>query len=200
MQSITHQDIVNFAKRFDALRTLRNPIEVSEQYRFTLTDVRKNGFITLDGTLYLIQDIFDYEERNKQGKTVWKWKELELFGIENGEIRYLEYEMDDGLEISLTDRELKLREIGVTIQQIRSIADEEEGKILFNGNTYYYEDDYKAYFIKDGEEQEVTLYEFESENGQYITIEGWGEENDEYEAFLSLPIKEHSIVLIALGS
>lgn len=200
MQSITNQDIVNFAKRFDAIRTLRNPIDVSEQYRFTLTDVRKNGFITLDGTLYRVQDIFEYEERNKQGKTAWKWKELELFGVENGEIRYLEYEVDDGLEISLTDRELKLREIGATIQQIRSIADREEGKILFNGNAYYYEDDYKAYFIKDGEEQEVTLYEFESENDRYITIEAWGEESDEYEAFHSLPIQEHFIVVIALGS
>ncbi|MDD4883291.1 DUF4178 domain-containing protein [Sulfuricurvum sp.] len=200
MQELNNHDIAGFAKRFDAIRTLRNPVDFSEQHRFALTDIKKNGFLDLEGTLYLVQDVFEYEERNKQGKTVCKWKELELFAIESGDIRYLEYEVDDGLEISVTEKELKLRELGTTMEQIRSIADKEDGEIFFNETAYYYEDDYKAYFVKNGEEHEVILYEFESENHQYITIEAWGGENDDYEVFLSLPIQERSIVLVALGS
>ncbi|MDD3597449.1 DUF4178 domain-containing protein [Sulfuricurvum sp.] len=200
MKNLNNHDIASFAKRFDAVRTLRNPIDFSEQHRFALTDLKKHGFLDLEGTLYLVQDFFLYEKRNKQGKTVWKWNELELFGIENGDIRYLEYEVDDGLEISLTYKELKLRELGTTMEKIRSIADREDGKIIFNDTTYYYDDDYKVYFVKNGEEHEVILYEFESENDQFLTIEAWGEENDDYEIFLSLPIQECSIVLVALGS
>lgn len=200
MSSISNQNIISFSKRFDAIRALRNLIDLKEQHRFTLPDLKEGGFLTLDGTLYLVQAIFDYEERNKQGKRTWSWKELELFGIESGEISYLEYEVDDGLVISLTDSVMKMREIGMTMKEIDLIADNEEGEILFNGTTYYYEDDYKAYFIKNGEEHEVTLYEFEAENGHCITIEAWGEESDEYEVFHSLPVEENSIVLIALGS
>lgn len=200
MQPLTQQELAGYAKRFDAIRRLRHPVESGKRHHQDLTALEKDGFITLDGTLYWVRDLFTYEERNKKGRTTWRWHEAELFDIERGTVRYLEFENDDGLEISVTEQALKMRELGTTIGTVRSIAAQEEGTLHYRGTPYYYEDHYKAYFLRSGDEQEVMLYEFESDDDQYITVEAWGEAADEYEVFHSLPVDEARIEVVALGS
>lgn len=194
------QKAADYAIRFDAIRQLTAVIRPEERHRFNLTDIKKDGFIRLDERLYLIQEVYRYEERSKKGKVTWRWYELELFGIEKGDIVYLEFEDDDGLDISITDAVLKMRDINTTMKGVRAIAEEENGEISYNNSRYYYEDDGSAFFIREDEEQPVILYEFESDDEKYITIEAWGEDADEYEIFHSLPIDEHRVEIVSVGS
>jgi len=200
MHDKSQKDISEYSKRFDAIRKLKNVIPQSERHNYNLLQVEKGGFFRLGGRLYLVQDIYTYEERNKKGKVTWQWQELELYDIENGMVKYLELEDDDGLEITLSNSEVKIRELHTNFKNILSIVDNEEGHIKYKDVSYYYEDDSKAYFIKSGKEQVVTLYEFESDENEYITVEAWGNEADEYEVYHSIPVDEKNVEILTTAS
>mgnify|MGYP000191405845 CR=1 FL=1 len=200
MNDKSQKSVSDYAKRFDAIRQLKNVIPQFQRHNYSLLQVEKGGFFRLSDRLYHVQDIYTYEERNKKGKTTWQWQELELYDIENGTIKYLELEDDDGLEITLSNSEIKIRELHTSFKNILSIVDDEEGYVQYKDVSYYYEDDSKAYFIKSDKEQIVKLYEFESDNKEYITVEAWGDEADEYEIFHSIPVDEQSIEILVTGS
>jgi len=200
MNDKSQKSVSDYAKRFDAIRQLKNVIPQFQRHNYSLLQVEKGGFFRLSDRLYHVQDIYTYEERNKKGKTTWQWQELELYDIENGTIKYLELEDDDGLEITLSNSEIKIRELHTSFKNILSIVDDEEGYVQYKDVSYYYEDDSKAYFIKSDKEQIVKLYEFESDNKEYITVESWGDEADEYEIFHSIPVDEQSIEILLTGS
>ena len=190
----------NFQKEFDLVRSLVNPISANKRYKHTIKELKEGDFFTLDRLTYCVEEIYTYEERSKKGKVTWSWQEMKVFCIEKGESYYLEYEEDDKLEVYFSDEKIKLRELGVKIEIIKEYADEEEGYITYRGKKYIYEDDYKAYFIKKGEEGILCkFYEFESEDGESLAVEEWPDESGtDYEVYLSHEVNANDISVITL--
>lgn len=134
-----------------------------------IEEVKKGSVIMIDQDTYFVDDLYcnSYKKEN--------WNELQLFNLKTGETRYMEVSKDDRVELCLTEKTLKMSSLPVRILDIEDMAEEEEGEFTFNGKTFYYEDDYEFNFRRNGSDksEKVYLYEFESEDETYLSIEDW---------------------------
>lgn len=185
----------DYKLRFQKLREL-NANKTSERFIKPIEELKKGSFIKIYGELFLIEDEYQYKASGDV------WKEFQLFEIKTGNIKYLEVEKDDVISLCLTTKEIKRRNFPVSMDDVENMSEEEEGEIRLEGITYFYEDDYKAKFSRNGSDrkEEVYLYEFESDNREYLTIEEWQESNGEYsyEIFLSKDLNLSAIEVLAI--
>lgn len=179
-----------------------------------ISDLLAGGYLDLNGVTYRVERMFRYLDVKwssfKKRKADYWVTELELFNVLTGEKKYLEWEVDDDLEISETIREVRLSQIlvkgqPVSRRHLESIADEESGAVTVGGTEYHYSEDdtWAALFYReaDADPLPVRMYEFESRKGEGLTIEMWEEEEDkpEREAFLSQSVSAHSVVVLQTG-
>lgn len=171
-------------KQFDAIRAMPTPIPPHERHRHTIENVQAGGYVRVRGGLYRVVEVSHYQQKKE------RWFELELFGLEDGETLYVEWERDDEVEISINEPKFKLRELGVSADEIEAMSDEEEGELSIGGRTFHYDDDYKATFHRGGasDGEKVYCYDFETRDERHcLTVEEWGDESDgyEYEVYVS---------------
>lgn len=203
----------NVARCLEAIRGLdlasaRAPSSAS------ISDLQAGGYLDLNGGTYRVERIFRYLDVKwssfKKRKADYWVTELELFNVLTGEKKYLEWEVDDELEISETLSEVRLSQIlakgqPVTRRHLEAIAEEESGAVTVSGTEYHYSEDetWAALFYReaDSEPLPVRMYEFESRKGEGLTVEMWEEEEDrpEREAFLSHSVSPHSVVVLQAG-
>jgi hypothetical protein len=179
---------LDYNKRFDELRSMK-PVSQDERYKLKVTDLQEGSFIKLNNKTYKVTDEFVYRYKKD------RWTELQLMCVEDESIIYIEIEVDDEVEIYLTETELKLREIGVSKSDLEELVDE-EGSIKYGGIKYWYEDDYKVKFSRASDEdntEDVYIYEFESDNDEYLTIEEW---DGSYEVFLSTELNKKRLEIV----
>jgi hypothetical protein len=76
--------------------------------------------------------------------------------------------------------------------------------LKYKGKTFWYEDDWAAIYVPfDGrKEEKAWVYEFESDDGEMITIEEWGggQKSGDYEIWHCLPIDPNAIEIMALSA
>lgn len=134
-----------------------------------IEEVKKGSVIMIDQMTFFVDDVYHNSYKKES------WKELQLFNLLTGETRYLEVSKDDRIELCLTEKTLKMSVLPVRILDIEDMAEEEEGEFNFNGKTFYYEDDYEFNFQREGSDksEKVYLYEFESEDETYLSVEDW---------------------------
>lgn len=180
----------------------------------SIRDLQSGGYLDLNGVTYRVERLFRYldvkwSSFNKRKTDYWV-TELELFNVLTGEKKYLEWEVDDDLEICETLREVRLSQILVqgkpaTRRHLEAIADEEAGAVSVDGTEYHYSEDetWAALFYREenAEPLPVRMYEFESRKGEGLTVEMWEEEEDkpEREAFLSRSVAAHAVVVLQAG-
>jgi hypothetical protein len=178
---------------------------------YSIKDVGIGGILRFENKTYRIVATSVYREtddrfqREKQFITT----ELTLFCLETGGTHYIEWSIDDVLEICFTTRELSAKELcydnheKVSLDDIDEMAEEEE-ILLLDGATYSYDDDWSAKWrSSDGRSSCVFMVDFGSNRG-WITIEAWSEDGDEngdwdYQAFHSIDVAPSSIEIISLG-
>lgn len=128
----------------------------------------------------------------------YEWYELE--GDNGKEKIWLEYEDDDEICVSITLEKLKLRDIGLSKEDLNRIDDEEEGHLDFRGITYYYEDSDDAEFLRHGNSNQAEAFyywDFESDDGKhFLGVEKWG--GNDYEVFYSEAVKLSQISIYSL--
>ena len=130
-----------------------------------------------------------------------EWYELEGETAKGNVWITLEY--DDGLDVTLATRKLKLRDLSISRSDLDTMDEEGEGEFTFEGKTFYYEVSAEASYFRDGHispdnEEFFYYWEFETDEGdEYITIEEW--ENGRFEVTLSSPIKESQVKIYSLG-
>jgi len=183
----------NMHKMFDTLRGLMNPIPVGDRYKADPFAVVIGGYVSIKGHLCKVEDIYTYSYKKE------KWNEFKLYDIVEDKTIFLEFEMDDTLSFSLSEDKLPTRRMPVTYSEIEYMVDAEKGSFEFEGNTFYYEDDYFAKFrrMSDPDKKEkVAIYEFESEDGECFTVERWNE--DDFEAFHSVGFNARDFEIISL--
>ena len=196
-------------KKLDAIRGLK-PMTKGERSKFNITDVCVGGYFSFRKQNWLVLEVNKYEEvkwkdfsRNKKGDRVY---ELTIFSLKTGEVKYIEYLVDDGSEIYFTEQEVKMIDLGVTRAMLEEIAEDGEGEIIFEGRKYYYSDDETTallYYRGDTADGiPVRCYEFESTDYKYLTVEAWYTDTEDdrpsREAYISVDVKEADIEVLQL--
>jgi hypothetical protein len=189
-------------ERLSAIRGLQ-PSQLVTTAAKSINKLAKGGYIEIDGQTYLVSEVSKYLDVKwksfKKRKNDYWVTELLLFNLLTGEKKYIEWEIDDELEMSQTLAQIKIKDIAyegrpITRSNLEEIAEEENGAIRFDGETFdYIEDDTWAalYHAEKFEEPlQVRMYEFSSDSGKNLTIELWENEESkpEREAFISREI------------
>lgn len=173
---------MNTQKSFSELRTMGSLVPKQERFKKTIKDLKEGSFIKVNSLLCKVVAVFNYKSGGDE------WFEYELFEIKTGRTFYIEYEEDDHVDMYITTKTIKQRDFPVSMDAIEDMSDEEEGSVIVDGMTFYYEDDYKATFSRNGKSEKLYMYEFENENGtKFLSIEEWGNDQDgyEYQIFIS---------------
>jgi len=160
-------------------RKTRKQIEETkkiEESQLTIENLRKDGVFTVRNLADFLEDVdlvVTGRHKYQQGNTVW----FELECDSGGKAFSLEYGLDDNLEISISFKKMKLRDLKLSLPKLEKIDEEEEGEFDFDNTKYYYEDSDEAIFFRDcqeSEEESFYYWEFESKNGnKTISIEKW---------------------------
>lgn len=166
--------------RLDRIRQMPKFLPELERVTLTVESVQKGGYVKVDGVIYQVTAKHRYYETWKEKGKVksCEWFELELESIRTGEKTYLEYERDDELELSMWQKDISLRRIGVTRSQLDEFDDEEEGDFRFDGRNYEYDDSGEATFYRNctGEGENFYYWDFEDSSGHnFIGCEKWGD-------------------------
>lgn len=185
----------NYTKLFSILREMGDLIPTEARAKLNIKNLKEGSFLKLKGELFKVKAIFTYSA----GKE--KWYEYELFSISTGKTTYIEYEEDDKIDMYVTIDSFNIRDLPVSIDDIEYMADEEDGSFKFKGETFFYEDDYKASFSRNGESEKVYLYEFSNEKeNTFVTIEEWGSDQEgyDYKVHISTYLQDSDLEIISL--
>ena len=132
-------------------------------------------------------------------KGVDTWYELEGESAD-GKV-WIDMEEDDGVELAITLKRLKLRDIGVSKRDLERMDEEEDGEIEYQGETYYYEESDSAMFYRYGNEEEgesLYYWDFENEEGtKFIGIERWSDGS--YDVSYSETIEPWQVTVYSIG-
>ena len=206
--------MIDVTSRLAAIRGL-NPLPVADQKKQDIKSVLVGGYIELDDQTWRVAKVYYYldvkwDNFKPRKKDYWV-TELELYSLETGAKRFVEWEVDDELEICQTDSLVKMREITfenktLSRDDLDYIADEEEGTVSYKNTDYHYSEDdtWAGLFMKEKGSKARTpmrAYEFESDDGSHLTIETWHEDDDERpdrEAFISHQINNNAITVLQL--
>jgi hypothetical protein len=203
-----------FDLRFGEIRLI-NPAQIlspKKRLKYSIQDVGIGGVLRFDKKTFRVTATSVYQETDDKFRREKQYfvTELALFCLETGETQYIEWEIDDQLEICFTTRELSAKALSydnyecVDFDDIDEMADEEETLIL-DSVTYDYDDDWSAKWrASDGRNSCVFMVDFVNAHAGWITIEGWSEDGDEngdweYQAFHSISIAPASIEILSLG-
>jgi len=204
-------------ERLKAIRGL-SPMAEAERSKYDITDLKVGGYLAFRSQSWLVLDIsryLDVKWNNFGRRSRDEWTvELTIFSLKTDEVQFIEYYQDDEIEIYFTEKEVKLRELGISRADLEYFAEEEEGEVRYDGTTFYYSDDETAaalYFrnYMSGDEdhrsaERVRLYEFEADNGKCLTVEAWydepSDERPSREAFISTEVKSSTIEILQLAS
>lgn len=203
-------------KRLQAARGLV-PLPEAERAQYNVADVRPGGYIAFRDDIWLVEGIGGYLDVKwkdfARRKAEQEWTlELKLLSLGSGVTSWLEYSVDDGLEIFVVDREVRMREINLSRDELAHIIEEEDGSVVINHRRYNYSEEetwaalyYPDYYNRKGKRgQKVRMIEFESDNSNRgLTLEQWQEDDEDRpsrEGFLYSSVVVDDIGVIALGS
>lgn len=163
--------------------------------KYGIQDLKVGSAIRFERNLYLVTAKYKYY---KNKKDVLTGEEFQLTNPLTGEVRYLEYSIEDTIELYVTTKELSKREVSDMLPASNyGFIKKEVGDFLFDGKEYFYDDDWKSRFVVSGEDisnaEVVRMVEFESgvNEGEYLTFEYW--EDDRLEVFVSTEVSAYEI-------
>ena len=128
------------------------------------------GVATIRGTDYVVEAKHRYQDPDG-----YKWFELKLVDGENN-VQWLEWEVDDELELSLWEK-LDFERLGLSAAELKRFDDDEAGEFTYEGVTYHYEESDEARFFEDcvGEPKPLYYWDFEERGGDRLaSVERWG--------------------------
>ena len=200
----------SFDRRFAAIRTLDRDqlIPVSDQAGVTLMDAAPGSFFTCLSRTYAVQEVNPYQEMDEDFSTPQDYvvTELTCLCLETGETVHFEWEYDDELEVSLTLEQIRFRQLADDQGQAVDEDDldqiiKDKDAVVYDGRTFWYEDDWAALYRRGSKTEKVYMIEFENEAGnRFLTVEEWtGSGRDSYRIYLSQPVDPGQITLLSKG-
>ena len=200
MRSRRSSDEEGSARREDmAPATRRQEDAMPVTRKLTVKDLEPGGMVQLTGGLEegFLEVDYTVEGRNRYVADGDEWFELKLVDG-SGNVLWLEWEEDDEIEISVTTskKELALSDLGLSKAMLEEFDDEEEGRFVYEGRTFVYEESDRARFYKDcgGEGESFYYWDFAEKGGDgIIGVERWG--SGEYEISIGRRISEKDVMI-----
>lgn len=188
-------------KRYTAKKKQKLIDEPSNSTELRLENVTSEGVLTLEGVKNGVENLdLVVSAKHLYKNEGYEWYELIA---DSGERSYsIEYEVDDEIEIRLSQKSLKLRDLAINRDQLMLMADEEEGEIQFDDISYYFDEKGEYTFHRNCDLQKgesFSLMEFVSKDGaNFLTIEFWG--GGETEVTQSIAIDPDCVKVYSLGN
>ena len=204
----------SYDERFNAIRQLTPNMLIpeQEQYKGTIKDLKEKGVFRYQGKTYAVLKIGWYNETDEQFSKKKKFitYELNCLCLDTGEKVDIEWEEEDGVQVSITTQRMSFRELtddaGEAIDEddLDQIVDDGDS-IMFRGEKFSVDDDWASLYFREEDEEDpekVYMYEFMNEsNTKGITIEEWdsGSGKEEYQIYESVPADPDDFVIFAKG-
>jgi hypothetical protein len=132
----------------------------------------------------------------------FEWIELE--GETSGQKIWLNVEIDDELELSVTLRKLSLEDVGVSEEQLHIMRKAKKGKFKFEDATYKFDDAGKAVFYRNGNRQsgeKHRYWDFQSKDGECsISFELWADGSCDVHISQNLNLSQITVFSIDEGT
>lgn len=130
----------------ETIRKMPRPLGDGDAAQASVMDLRPGGYFRAGGIVYRVEEISSYVE--KDGGNTWKWYEMKVQSLADESTSYLEWEVDDELEVYLYGDKITISELGLTKAQLEEFDDEEEGSFKYKGTKYHYDDSGDVTFYK----------------------------------------------------
>jgi hypothetical protein len=207
---LTASEKQRFDLRLAEIRRIEHITPQGRRPQYSIKDVGIGGVIRFEKKTYRVTGTSVYRETDDKFRRDKQYlvTELTLFCLETGETNYIEWAVDDTLEISFTKRELHAKDLRydngepVSLDDIDEMAEEEE-ILVFDNVTFNYDDDWSAKWLSsDGRKSCVFFVEFGSAASGWITVESWSDDGEEdgdweYQAFYSVDVAPTAIEVIS---
>ncbi len=184
-------EINNLEKMLNEIRTIENPVDKKERIKKDITKCKIGDVISIK------DECFKIMERNKYQESSWQWFEYKLYSLKDGRTLFLEWEIDDEVELTLYYATPTLKETGLTPEMLKKFDDDEEGSFLWNSKTMIYEESDKALFFRGENTKGEAFYywDFEDDSeSMFFSVEKW---DDGYEVFIGKEIEASTINILA---
>lgn len=190
--------VIYFIWRQSKKQNTANQTKGNEELNIKNVDV--GGVINLR---HIGNDMEDFDvtitAKNMYKEDGFTWYELEGDRGTSDKV-WIEIEEDDELEVYVSLKEIKLRDIDISKNDLKEIDDEEEGEFTYNSEKYYYEDSGSATYYKNCDEankEKFYYWDFLTDDEKHsIGIEKWSD--DSYKVTLSEYVKLSQITIYSL--
>lgn len=136
----------------------------------------------------------------RQGRSS-TWVELEGDRGE-GEKLWLTIEEDDGLDLTLGTRKLRLDELGVTLPTLRQMDEDETGTLQFEGKRFHLTDSDRAVFYRHADmdaAESFYYWEFATDDAQqFISVERW--EDGSFDITYGIALRPGQVTVYSLAN
>ncbi len=197
MQQRTFEDA---RKYLDRVRKIPVCMAPSQAVKHTVDKIRPAGVLKIGAEVYVVDRMHKYTEGKK-----WEWFELQLTGVSTGDMIFLEWEKDDGLNLALwTISGLPLNSVRLNPSQLEAFDDDEEGYFVYDSEKFVYDESDEAVFYADCSNDSEPFYYWDfsgAEGRRLIGVENWseGKTGREYEVCIGRILGAREVTILALG-
>lgn len=150
--------------------------ESIDPLKIDLKSLKKGWMVDYDMTTWEVKAHHKYDWGTRNFTDEWELQSSD-------KIMFLYYESEDSDEFSISYK-IPIGKIEGNIKEYLKTHEDAPGQIVFEGKTYYLDDDGGGLFLENGQgpEQEFIYWDYEDENEEnFVTIEQWGE--NEFEVY-----------------
>ncbi len=168
-----------YDEQFAAIRQMPEPIPPGDRHKYSIEDVKNGAYIRFEEKSYRVESTNVYERNG------YRWPELVLYCLHDGETRYAEWEKEDEVSVYVSREKLSFAQVGLKgKEELWKISEDEEGVARYGERVFHYHEDSAVTFYRDDGEQGVPFHQYlfaEEGSKAFIGIEEWGDEDDGYE-------------------
>ena len=171
---------------FDFLKGNKEPEKHYDPLNIKVTDLEKGYLLDYDLETWTVKKMAEYDWGDNHFSR-------EFTIISQNKTRFLHIEDDDELVVTFSEN-LKIRKLGPEVNNHIKVNGVPPDEIVYDGITYYLEDQPSGYYrnVENEDWEELILFDYWDENEKHcISIEQW-DEND-FEASIGIRIKPSDI-------
>jgi hypothetical protein len=159
--------------------------ESIDPLKIELKDLKKGWMVDYDMTTWEVKAHHRYDWGSGSFTDEW-----ELHSSDK--IMFLHHDPEDGGEFTLSYK-IPIGKIEGNVKEHFKTHEDGPGQIVYEGTTYYLDDDGGGLFLENGQgpEQEFIYWDYEDEKEErFVTIEQWGE--NEFEAYAGIWVEDYN--------
>jgi hypothetical protein len=177
--------MINLAEKLELISTILPPNP--GQPKRNLLTLEPGNVIEIGKAQYLVEEAYVCTETNKEFKPKkYTWREYKLRDLKHFEIYFLEVEDDDKIELYITSERVSDR-----------VVYPDDFKTAIVGDTMFHREEV-TYGIFSGPKGEETFicHDYESDDGQMLSIEQWNGDDVNTQAYFYKEVKLGTVEIL----